>query len=141
MAVTRRPASAVFAMLLGIVAALAVTAPARASSSYVGANGAESRCAGKSLSCLYYSAYTSAYWGTYSSDSDLGNNYFVSGTGSGAGQKVRNNSARMSCYLGVPYQCESFYSPGYTGNDDWMFAGQIGQLYYTSNDGASMRTS
>ncbi|MCM0676612.1 hypothetical protein NCC78_18245 [Micromonospora phytophila] len=139
MARTRRSTAALIATMLSIVGALAVISPASAGNAYIGVDGRESRCNNNSRSCLYYSTLSSAYWATTGGDSDLGNNYFASGTGSGAGQRVRNNAARMSCYYGVAQQCQSYFSPGYTGSMDWMFWGQTGQLYYTWNDEASMK--
>jgi hypothetical protein len=139
MTILKRAAGVALATMLGIVGALAVVAPASAGTSYVGTDGSENRCNSLFKSCLYYSTYSSAYWPTSGGDSDLGNNYFYSGTGTGAGVKVRNNAARMFCYYGVSQQCQSYYSPGYTGSMDWMFYGQIGQLNYTWNDEASMK--
>ncbi|MFB7211211.1 hypothetical protein [Streptomyces sp. NPDC056255] len=93
--------------------------------------------------CLYYSPnLTNASWtpsGT--SDSDLSGNKFANhGTGSaGAGQVVRNNAASMgnnttNCRVRV------FYSPGFTGDSNWLTAGHAGNLNGNlRNNDASIR--
>lgn len=134
-------AAAAAMAVLAVSATLAVSpAPASAASSYVGVTGAESRCANHptALVCFYYNYWDQAYWGTSVDDSNLGNNYYFSGTGQGSGQVVRNNSRKIHCDYYVAYACVSYYSPNYTGNYDYLYWGEVGELNYTWNDNASV---
>ena len=140
MTVRRRLAGAIIAATLGGATALAIPASANAAGHYIGTDGAEARCnASPYLLCLYYSTFSSAYWGTSGNDTNLGDNHFFSGTGSGAGQVVRNNAARMHCDYYVPNQCFSYYNTNYGGNYDWEYWHDIGTLYFTWNDEASVK--
>jgi hypothetical protein len=78
--------------------------PAAAAGHDVGTRGELSRCSSSPyFQCLYYYGDgTGAYWGyNYGTggqgDSNLGDNYFFSGTGGGAGKAVRNRAAAMDC--------------------------------------------
>ncbi|WP_217166436.1 hypothetical protein [Streptomyces sp. AC512_CC834] len=121
------------------VSALPLTAaPAQAASKHVGQNGNESRCYSTGYYvCFYYSTWNSAYWGGWNDNANLGDNHYRAGTGSGAGQVVRNNARKIQCDSWAAY-CRSYYSPNYSGNYDWLYGGQRGELYYTWNDNASV---
>jgi hypothetical protein len=138
-----RLAGAAAALMIAAAAALTTATPAQAASQYVGVPGAEDRCRTHptALVCFYYRYWHEAFWGSAYSDSTLQDNYYWAGTGAGAGQRVRNNSRKMHCDYWVPNYCESFVYPGYGGNDDWMYYGQVGELAYTWNNNASVRLS
>ncbi len=136
---------------LGIAVALfavvlAAPGSATAASSHNVGNGPgteTARCRNSQyLICLnWYGNGGGAYWG-YSGapgtgDTDLGNNYFLSGTGTGAGVRVRNNAASIDCDRFAPYDCATYVSPGYSGNVDYLFSGQFGTLFFTWNNEAS----
>ncbi|MFI8090178.1 hypothetical protein ACIF9R_17935 [Streptomyces sp. NPDC086080] len=132
-------AGALLATGLAVSAVPLTAAPAQAAGKHVGVNGNESRCYSKGFYvCFYYSTWGNAYWGGYNDDANLGNNYYRSGTGSGSGQAVRNNARKIQCDSWA-VSCESYYSPSYAGNFDWLWGGQRGELYYTWNDNASVR--
>jgi hypothetical protein len=139
--VRSRLARVVMTASLVIATALALQQPANAASQFVGVDGAESRCRDHptTLVCFYYNFFHQGYWGTAGDDPNLGNNTYFSGTGQGSGQVVRNNSRKMHCDFYVNLWCRSFYSPSYAGNYDWMYWEQVGELYFTWNDNASVR--
>ncbi|MFD6564671.1 hypothetical protein [Micromonospora profundi] len=131
--------------LLG-AGAVAASTPASADTGHRVSPGTyESRCSNSPyFLCLYYygSRTTGSYWGmgTYDQftiDNDLGNNYFFSGTGSGAGTRVRNNAAGMQCDYAVSLNCAAYVYPNGTGNWDYLWSGESGTLYLTWNDEAS----
>jgi hypothetical protein len=130
-----------FALMLAIGAALMGAQPAQAASQYVGVDGAEIRCRNHptALVCFYFNFFNQGYWGTAGDDGNLGDNRYFSGSGQGSTQVVRNNSRKMHCDYYVPSWCRSFFSPSYTGNYDFMYWEQVGELYFTWNDNASVR--
>lgn len=126
---------------LGIFATLVVpSSQASAASSYVGVNGSETRCRTHptALTCFYYSFWDQAYWGTAQNDSNLADNKFFANTGQGSGQVVRNNSRKIHCDYTVPSGCTSYYNTNYSGNYDYLYWGEVGELNYTWNDNASV---
>ncbi len=130
------------AVLLGLLSAFAVAAPANAvvAGHKIGASGYETRCrqSGYKL-CLYYqSGMSTAYWGTTASVRDLTGYKFFSGTGTGAGQNVENNAAAMVC-MSAPTGCCSYDGSGFGGNYDWEYPLQKGVLFYTWNNEASVK--
>lgn len=131
---------AIAALVAG--APLAAATPADASDQHVGHGGYESRCDAKWYElCLYYyhGMTTGAYWGTYSDDYDLKDNKFFSNTGAGSGQVVKNNATAMACpYEDLATRCFSFYNHGFSGSYDWENDAEVGQLYYTWNNDASV---
>ncbi|MFI1566865.1 hypothetical protein ACH4ZX_28100 [Streptomyces sp. NPDC020490] len=139
MKMNRKAAGALLAVGMAVGAMPLVASPAQAASKYVGTNGNESRCYSKGYYvCFYYSTWSEAYWGGFNDNANLGDNYFKSGTGSGAGQVVRNNSRKIQCDSWA-VSCESYYSPSYAGNFDYLYGGERGELYYTWNNNASVR--
>ncbi|BBH71279.1 hypothetical protein ACTI_79640 [Actinoplanes sp. OR16] len=131
------------ASLVAIAAGLfATSAPAGAAARDIGSGGVNSRCdSSPYLLCLFYSGnYSGAYWGTSSYVANLSNSRFISGTGSGAGQVVRNNAASMSCDTSVAGNlwCWSYYNTNRGGNVDYLLPQRSGNLYYTWNDEASV---
>lgn len=139
MRINRRLAGATLAAGMALTALPLAASPAQAATRYVGTDGNESRCYSKGFPvCFYYSTWSSAYWGGSQDDANLGNNYYRSGTGSGSGQVVRNNARKIQCDSWA-FACESYYSPSYAGNSDWLYGGERGELYYTWNDNASVR--
>ncbi|MGY1498666.1 hypothetical protein ACW4TU_19070 [Streptomyces sp. QTS52] len=139
MKINKKVTSALFAAGLAVAALPLMASPAQAASAYVGVEGNESRCtAGGYYVCFYYSGWSDAYWGGWNDDADLANNYFRSGTGSGSGQAVRNNSRKIQCDSFLA-SCRSYYSPSYGGNYDWLYGGQRGELSYTWNNNASVK--
>jgi hypothetical protein len=140
--VARVMAGAVIAMA-AVLAPVMTASPANASGAHVGYVGWEARCVDQLTArhyflCLYYDhrMTTGAYWGTPGNDSDLYDNHFLSGTGTGAGQVVKNNATAMSC----PYatECFSYYNHGYAGSYDYEWNAEVGQLFYTWNNDASV---
>ncbi|GIH17234.1 hypothetical protein [Rugosimonospora africana] len=122
------------------VAPMMTASPANAASKHIGVHGNELRCWGDGgVLCLYYNhtMTTGAFWGTAVNDSDLYNDKFWGGTGTGAGQVVKNNATAMSCSW-YASQCFSYYNHGYAGNYDWEYGNEIGQLSYTWNNDASV---
>ncbi|MDT0318824.1 hypothetical protein [Streptomyces millisiae] len=135
---TRLLMGALLAMGMAVSVVPLTASPAQAASQHVGTYGNESRCQSRGYRvCYYYSTWTAAYWGGNQDDGDLGNNYFFSGSGSGAGQVVRNNARKIQCDSWAN-RCFSYYSPGWQGNYDWLWGGEYGELYYTWNDNASV---
>lgn len=152
----RWPARIVSTALVGVglsVGGLAIASPANATTcsggictDYVGVSGRDARCAASPYSgCLYWygdRSTSGAYWGlsgTLNSDvgvADLNNVTFFSGTGAGAGVRVRNNAAGIACEP-TAYICVSYVSPNYTGNEDILSSSQVGTLNLTWNNGAS----
>jgi len=128
---------------LAAVALLSVQPAAAAVGSETGTRTELTRCSSSPYRiCLYYRGDGSgAYWGTGQApgygDGNLGNNYFVSGTGSGSGRVVRNAAAAMDCDYSVDL-CATYVSPNYTGNWDYAYSSTGGTLYYTWNNGASI---
>ena len=122
------------------VTGLALAGPASASSRHVGITGYEARCdnAGWRL-CLYYnSGLLGSYWGTNKSVSNLAGITFNT-AGNGRGQAVKNNAASMMCGLLTPNKCTVYFNSGYAGNTDWMYWGEIGNLYYTYNEDGAVK--
>jgi hypothetical protein len=132
-------AGATAAMLVALSGALLAPAPAQAASRYVGTNAVESRCQYLYKVCLYFSTWTSAYWAANGSDSTLQGDRYRSGTGSGSGDPVRNNSRKIYCDYFVANVCDSYVYPGHTGNDDYLYYEQRGELFHTWNNNASVR--
>lgn len=117
-----------------------VATPASAATRHVGYDGFESRCyaTGHRL-CLYYnSGNLGAYWGTSSNVSDIGTRRYGT-VGAGQGQLVKNNAASMMCGFSTPNRCTVYFHSDHVGNSDWMYWGQIGNLYYTYNENASVK--
>ncbi len=98
--------------------------------------------------CLYYRVYAEgAQYNHFGSASEI---KYVSAGGptfrnrgatrgaEGAGQQVRNNAASLNNKTNNR-SISSFYSPGYRGNSDRLQDGWAGNLYYTANNGASVR--
>ena len=149
MVLSRRLLTSMFASMIALLAALAVSgSPAAAdpASHGVGTRTELSRCSYSPwFQCLYYRGDGSgAYWGMGTQrnlngvfDHDLADNYFFSGTGSGAGAKVRNAAASMDCDTQVIFTCWSFVFPNEKGNYDYASAGTGGTLFFTWNAGAS----
>src|SRR5690349_16174180 len=137
----RRVAVALVIAVAAIGSSFAIAAPANAVVSHiVGHPGTEARCYnGGYAGCLYYDTNVTndSYAPFLVSDVNLGDNYFT-GPGAGAGQVVRNNSNFMACTVHVGVQCTSFWGTNYTGNFDYENSGNIGQLWYTINDNASL---
>lgn len=146
MALFKRSITQVGAIAVALFMAFALSAqPASATGHDVGTRGELSRCANSPYyQCLYWSGDgTGAYWGINAGlgghgDANLGDNRFISGSGTGAGSVVRNNAAAMDCDYYVDYDCAAYYSPSYAGNYDYAFYGLGGTLYYTWNDEASV---
>jgi len=135
----RRVALGLVVALAAIGSSFAIATPASAVNHIVGHPGSEQRCyASQYLGCLYYDTnYTShGYFGAWASYTDLINSRFTSGEG--AGQIVKNNSNFMYCTVYINAQCTSFWGEAYTGNFDYENMGNIGQLWYTINDNASL---
>jgi hypothetical protein len=143
MTVRSRLLSIAAVAVLGSVGIFIPAGPANAASQFVGATGAEDRCASHptALVCFYFRHFHEGYWGSAVSDNTLQDNFYFGGSGYGQGARVRNNSRKMHCDYWVVNYCESFVYPGYGGNDDWMWWGQIGELAYTWNNNASVRLS
>jgi hypothetical protein len=141
--VRSRIARALVVVCLALTAGLALPTPAQAASRFVGVDAQEGRCRTHptALACFYFNFFDQGYWGTAGPDGNLGDNRYFAGTGQGSGQIVRNNSRKLHCDFAVANICESFFSPNLTGNDDWMFWGQVGELFFTWNDNASVRIS
>jgi hypothetical protein len=151
------PARIVSTALVGVglsVGGLAIAGPANAVTCYsasaceIGVIGRDARCAASPYAgCLYWYGNRStsgAYWGLagsiasgWAGVADLNTVRFLAGTGAGAGVRVRNNAAGIACEP-VAYICVSYYSPNYTGNDDWLDGGQVDTLYLTWNNEASL---
>jgi hypothetical protein len=126
-------------MALGVAVAAGFATPAYAASKYVGSGTAESRCVnGSWVLCLYWGGFSTAYFGTNASKSNLAGYTFFQNTGSGSGQSVKNNAAGITCDYDATAWCRSYYNEGYTGNYDWLYAGERGALFYTWNDEASV---
>jgi hypothetical protein len=111
----------------------------------VGSNNELGRCYNSPLVlCLYYHGDGSgAYWGlvaggSFGYDSNLGDNYFIPGTGAGGGQVVRNNAAYLDCDYSVGLDCASYYSPNLSGNWDYAYRGFGGEMFLTWNNEASV---
>ncbi|MET9156002.1 hypothetical protein ACIRPQ_34995 [Streptomyces sp. NPDC101213] len=139
MKINRRLAGTALAAGLAMSVLPLTASPAQAATRYVGTDGNESRCYSQGFRvCFYYSTWTSAYWGGQQDDANLSNNYYRSGTGTGAGQAVRNNSRKIQCDSWA-YACESYYSASYAGNIDWLYGGERGELSYTWNNNASVK--
>lgn len=136
-----RMVSSVAVATVTVVSPMVAAVPAGASSKHIGHSGQEYRCnvANNLGLCLYYDhrMTTGAFWGTAKNDSNLYNNTFISGTGTGAGQVVKNNATAMACDDQL-IQCFSYYNSGYLGNYDWEYGGEMGELSYTWNDNASV---
>ncbi|MFC6021389.1 hypothetical protein ACFP2T_35120 [Plantactinospora solaniradicis] len=147
MTTARRISGAVFAAALGVVAALAVSGPANAAGRHIAdGRGAEERCYDFSLGntdpvlCLYWGTWDTAMFVTDVSIPNLDGKRFSAWDGgtTGANEYVKNNAATMSCMASL---CTSFYNENYSGNYDYLYRWQTGGLYYTWNDGASVRMS
>jgi hypothetical protein len=127
---------------IALTAALAPGAAANAATRHVGTiAGVEARCNSSVYTlCLYYnSGANTAYWGTSSDVSDLAGKTFLSGTGAGSGQAVKNNAAAASCDLLSTGKCWVFFNHGYAGNADYLNGQETGQLSYTYNEDASVK--
>jgi hypothetical protein len=143
--VVNRRLTALGAMIALFAAVVLPAQPASATGHETGTKTESSRCSNSPYyECLYwYGDRTGAYWGfnaglgTGHGDANLGDNYFLSGTGTGAGYVVRNNAAAMDCDYGVQYDCATYYSTNYAGNYDYAFYGTGGTLYFTWNNEAS----
>ena len=141
---TRLCATAV-AAAVGMAVALVSPTTAHATGP-IGGQASESRCYNHptAILCLYFSSaadgFNQAWWGhgfdADNQDDNLGDNRFFSGTGLGSGQIVRNNAAKMACYVSAS-SCRSYFSPNQEGDFDWTFGGWRGQLVDTWNDEAS----
>jgi hypothetical protein len=133
----------VASLAMTAAAVLGVTGPANAvASHHIGNAGFEARCNDSPyLLCQYWyhGMNTGAYWGTTGNDANLIDNHFFSGTGQGAGEVVKNNATAMHCDFFVPNKCYSYFNSNYGGNFDWEWWQEIGTLYYTWNDNASVK--
>ncbi len=146
MTLFKRSVMQLAAVVVALFTAFSLSAaPASAAGHDVGTRNELSRCLNSPYyQCLYwYGNGTGAYWGLNlglggQGDPDLGNNRFISGSGTGAGSIVRNNAAAMDCDYYVDYNCAAYYSPNYAGNYDYAFYGRGGTLYFTWNDEASV---
>jgi hypothetical protein len=120
-----------------VAAPVAAPASAVASSAKIGTHSPESRCyAGNYGACLYWTTSSSAYWATNTDSSNLAGKIFRSGTGAGAGKAVKNNAEYLSC--GFPVACNSYYSTGFSGNNDYALRYTAGALYYTRDHEGSL---
>lgn len=142
----RRFAVVAVSIVAAFVAAAGVAAtPAQASIGHnVGVNGYRSTCNGQAVCFYWYGDLTGAYWGTHAGCgcgqvADLNSVTFWAGTGDGAGYVVRNNAAAIACTTDPYSGCSSFYNTNYNGNWDYLLWGQIGTLYFTWNDEASVK--
>lgn len=132
-----------FAVGSAAAVATALASPTTAhASGPIGGAGAEPRCYNHptAVLCLYFRYWETAYWGhgpdADNQDDDLGDNRFFSGTGTGAGEVVRNNARKMMCYISAS-ECRSYVHTYQTGPYDWTFGGWRGELNETWNDEAS----
>jgi hypothetical protein len=127
---------------IGLAAALTPAGAASAATRHVGTiAGVETRCNNSPYwLCLYYnSSARTGYWGTSTDVSDLAGETFLSGTGAGSGQAVKNNAAAASCDLPATGKCWVFFNHGYAGNADYLNGQETGQLSYTYNEDASVK--
>ena len=127
---------------VGLASALTPAGAANAATRHVGTiAGVETRCNNSVyLLCLYYnSSAKTAYWGTDDDVSDLAGKTFLSGTGAGSGEAVKNNAAAASCDLASTGKCWIFFNHGYAGNADYLNGQETGQLSYTYNEDASVK--
>lgn len=135
-------------LFLVVAIALAMSAtlasPSSAASKYVGNAGSETRCFDAFVHyCLYYLHImnSGAYFPADANISNLAG-YHFNNDGQGAGQYVKNNATAMYCdYELVLNTCNVYYNSGYAGNWDWMYSGDIGSLWYTWNEDASVKTT
>jgi hypothetical protein len=121
------------------VTPVATATSASASGHNSNQRGLNSRCnASPYLLCLYWDTYENgALWGTSGAIPNL-RNYRFPNNGAGGGQYVKNNAASMSCDTSYLW-CYSYYNENYSGNYDYVTPQRSGNLYYTSNDEASVR--
>ncbi|WP_086825155.1 hypothetical protein [Streptomyces sp. NRRL B-24572] len=88
--------------------------------------------------CLFYVHDGSgAIWGQDGSVYDLRDHHFISGTGTGSGQYVKNNATAMESEYWEGSGGTVWFNSGYQGNYDFAYDGQGGPLYYTWNENAS----
>ena len=140
----RKMAFALVVALAAIGSSVAVATPASAVNTHaVGHPGAEWRCdQGGYNVCLYYSTNTNgAYWGAGSWISDLAPYQWFAGSGSASNPNVKNNSNYMFCTLWTQNQCFSYWGEYWSGDYDYEAYGNIGQLWFTINDNASLSLS
>jgi hypothetical protein len=125
-----------------LASALAPAGAANAATRHVGTiAGVETRCNSSAYTlCLYYnSGANTAYWGTSVNVDDLAGRTFLSGTGAGSGQAVKNNAAAASCDLLSTGKCWVFFNHSYGGDADYLNGQETGRLSYTYNEDASVK--
>ncbi|MGX7829551.1 hypothetical protein ACTG9Q_31115 [Actinokineospora sp. 24-640] len=136
--------AALTAVPAALAAAVVLAAPA--SADHVGdVNLVEARCAASPYAlCLYHSGFATAWWGTNVAVSNLADptvHRFFAGTGTGAGQQVKNNATHIACDASTTTICYVFYSSRFTGPSDHLYGKSSGRLADTYSENASVRIS
>ena len=134
------------ATLMGVATAATMVFAAPASADHVGdVPLVEARCAASPYAlCLYYGGFGGAWWGTRVAVKNLSDptvHRFFAGTGTGAGQPVKNNATHISCDAGSTSICYVFFNSGHTGPSDWLYGSSSGRLADTYSENASVRIS
>lgn len=137
---SRRRTATMFGAGLAAVVLLGTSSPALAAGRYIGQSGS-SRCPSATV-CLFWGGdETGAYFSfTSTSVADIGNRRFADGTGSGAGELVINNAASTDCNRTSVNNCIFYVNQNFSGDSDFLYSTQVGNLFYTWNNEASYKS-